>query len=292
MKAHLWEHKPFTFMDQKLNHILIPTDFSAAALHSALVGLTLASQAGARVTFLHAWHIPPGAGDFAGLAESQIEAEAQRELAEFVDRASAGFAASGQPLPPIAAVCAEGFAGDVVPQQAQDLGAGLIVMGTQGATGAKEILLGSITSTLVHQTQLPVLAVPAQAQAGRFSRVAFAVNWEDEVEDSLTWLLPLVLQLGARFELVHVLGEGETTDFLNAENLLRAFPSLSQLNDWELVTVRAASVTHGLNRYIEEAHPDLLVMTTHDRGFIRRIFSPSLTERMVNHAKVPVMALH
>jgi nucleotide-binding universal stress UspA family protein len=275
-----------------MKHILLPTDFSDAAHNAGMYAFALAAKLNAKVTVLHTWHISVGAGDFVGLAEAQIETESKRRLTEFCDTLATALSSAGLPIPEFEAKQEEGFAGDRILEVAHASGVDIIVMGTHGAGGVKEFLLGSITSSLVKSAAFPVLAIPVGVAFHTVKKIGVAVNWDDDIAASVSWVIAFATALNTELELVHIAGENESTRLIDKATILRAFPALDKFKNLNLYIARASSVIAGLDEYLKDSKPDILLMTTHARGFFRRFFDPSLTEKMVNHSHTPLLALH
>ncbi|MFT4526859.1 MAG: nucleotide-binding universal stress UspA family protein [Bacteroidia bacterium] len=52
----------------------------------------------------------------------------------------------------------------------------LVVMGTQGATGLKGILVGSVASSVMESLNAPILAIPIEAELHLPKSIAFAAD--------------------------------------------------------------------------------------------------------------------
>jgi nucleotide-binding universal stress UspA family protein len=48
----------------------------------------------------------------------------------------------------------------------------------------------------------------------------------------------------------------------------------------------------GLNAYVEETKPDLLVLSMRNRNFVQKVFGRSITKRMAHHGHTPLYVLH
>ena len=92
-----------------------------------------------------------GAGEAEGERARQLATEGQR-LAE-----RAGLSASAE------TACASGTAGiaDAIVEKARQIDATLIVVGSHGRSALGAALLGSVSSSVLHRSTLPVLVVPA-----------------------------------------------------------------------------------------------------------------------------------
>jgi nucleotide-binding universal stress UspA family protein len=139
-----------------IKKILIPTDFSENASHAMEYGIQLAKQLGAKVLLLHV--IP--LGTYVSAASSApLPAEAIDALA---DSARKNIAEQGQKLSkshgvPVEVLVVDGPPPATIADLAKAQAADLIVMGTQGRTGLKHVLLGSIAEHVVRHSTIPVL---------------------------------------------------------------------------------------------------------------------------------------
>lgn len=142
---------------RQLRHILVPTDFSHDAEGAARTAQTLLAAEGARLTLLHAYHLPveytaygtiptglPFQADVAAIAEEKLAA------------AVAPLQRDGLT---VEAVAREGYPPEVIVEAARELGADVIAMGTHGRTGLRHLLLGSNAERVVGHAPCPVLTV-------------------------------------------------------------------------------------------------------------------------------------
>lgn len=139
--------------------VLVPVDFSASSVQALDTALKLA--AGAEIHVLHAFEVPfEGQMHYAGVSEDTIRhyrAEAQeaarQNMRRFLRNALGEKSAAAIPL------VTRGYAPAVIREQARTLGADLIVMGKHGAAGLDEVLLGSVTRHVLHETGCDLLVV-------------------------------------------------------------------------------------------------------------------------------------
>ena len=141
-----------------IRHVLVPTDFSDDAQEAAHAARTLfAGEGGARLTLLHAYHLPVEYTAYGTIPTSipfhaDVAAVADEKLAE----ATAALAGEGHTVD---AVAKEGYPPEVIVDTARDLAVDLIAMGTHGRTGLRHLLLGSNAERVIEHAPCPVLTV-------------------------------------------------------------------------------------------------------------------------------------
>lgn len=145
--------------------ILVPTDFSGHAKAAVETALEFASVFGAQVHLIHAYYfdIPPSyiAGDATSFMNVQdildpIRESAQESVAALIKEVgSDGTNIRGRVL--------MGHPAQVILNEAEELKADLIVMGTRGLTGLKHVFLGSTAERVVRLAPCPVVTVKAEA---------------------------------------------------------------------------------------------------------------------------------
>lgn len=141
-----------------VRHILVPTDFSQDAERAAQTARELLGTGeGARITLLHAYHLPVEYTAYGTIPTSlpfhaDVVAVAEEKLAE----AASAFTAGG---PAVDTLAKEGYPPEVIVDTARELDADLIAMGTHGRTGLRHLLLGSNAERVVEHAPCPVLTV-------------------------------------------------------------------------------------------------------------------------------------
>lgn len=145
-------------MKPTLDHVLVATDFSASASAAIDYAATLARRAGARLHLVHVveepfvtpgpyeWHMPD--------TPARREARYQRALA----RLSKEAAAISETLEPTLEV-RSGEVTRSIGEAAIDYGADVIVLGTRGRAGLRQLLGGGTAERLQRLTGRPIMTV-------------------------------------------------------------------------------------------------------------------------------------
>ena len=140
----------------KCQHILVPIDFSQDSEHAVDTAVGLARQFQARITLLHAIHIPEAAEVNLAAYMDKIRSEADQSMASRLKRVQdAGITADG--------LSVVGAPSQTIVDTARDKQADLIVMGTHGRTGLRHMLIGSVAERVVRLTPCPVMVVPRES---------------------------------------------------------------------------------------------------------------------------------
>jgi nucleotide-binding universal stress UspA family protein len=146
-----------------LQHVLVPTDFSASAEQALDYAIRLARTLKARLTVLHVIQPVPMAGVDIGVA---LPATSLQEVEEAVqgsmEEALARVTAAGLPAE---RVVLYGVPFQEIVETAKARQVDLIVMGTQGRTGFMHVLLGSVAEKVIRLAPCSVLVARPVAPA-------------------------------------------------------------------------------------------------------------------------------
>lgn len=135
--------------------ILVPFDFSDGSERALQYAVGLAKALGAELVVLHAYEVPVvGMPDVVATAEltTRVVQAADQGLRE----ACAKHAVSGVRL---TSQLRAQDPREAIIAVADEMDAGLIVLGTHGRTGLKRLLLGSVAEFIVRTATRPVLTV-------------------------------------------------------------------------------------------------------------------------------------
>lgn len=149
---------PNSHPSPRFKELLVPIDFSDCSLGALDYALAFGEKFGTRITLLHVvepaifsenYLVTPGTLDE---TNQNLVAAGRERLAPLQGRVS------GRGLP-VALLVRMGRAQSEITDTAKAIGADLIVMGTQGYSGLKHVLLGSTAERVVRQASCPVLTV-------------------------------------------------------------------------------------------------------------------------------------
>jgi nucleotide-binding universal stress UspA family protein len=136
--------------------VLCPVDFSDRCRTALQLGVRLARASGARLNVVYVNDPLLAAAAGATYDEQAMARQTDEELATFLSST-----AGPDPLPGgVHIEVAEGKPSEQIVRAAERLGADVIVMSTQGVTGARTIFFGSTTEGVLKHARIPVLVVP------------------------------------------------------------------------------------------------------------------------------------
>jgi nucleotide-binding universal stress UspA family protein len=155
--------------------VLVPTDFSAdagAALTAASASLRLrlrldrdGGDGGTRVILLHVYHVPAEYSTYGpSAALYRLGDEMEKAIVERLEALAEPLRGThGDGPMAVEVVALPGIPSEVIVQQAEELGADLVAMGTHGRSGVAHLLLGSTAQRVVQHAPCPVLTVRQEA---------------------------------------------------------------------------------------------------------------------------------
>ena len=176
---------------------------------------------------------------------------------------------------------------------AQEFKADLIVMGSHGASGVKEVFVGSNTEKVVRTSTTPVLVVKNPAANFAMNRVVFACDFNLDFVEPFKKAWNFFKPLDVEFQIVFVnlpdkfmsTQEMEEKAFkfmlhVGLENS-KTFDNIVYYSDYNLES--------GIYSFSNKFHADLVVIPTHGRRGLAHFFSENIGEALVNHYDLPIM---
>lgn len=282
--------------------ITCATDFSPGSRIALQVASRLARQHGAQLEIVHAWGLPPSVSmDGFALAPSVIDqmiADANRGLAD----AAAMVRELG--VEEVSTKLLDGPAWEAITSElARDEAVDLVVVGTQGRTGLPRMLLGSVAERIVRHSPCSVLVVRPGSAVAPFDHVACLVDFAEGSRYAVELATGLANPAGRGLTLLHVLElpvtfNGVFDDPSFVSDLDRR--ATAHLADWTAnlrahtkltVTTQmriGTPAAQGIAMLDADPSYDLVCVGSQSRG-IKRMLLGSVAERIVRHAKAPVL---
>lgn len=299
-------------MPPRFQNILAPTDFSAPAVAGVRYAMNLRSKFGSTLTLLH---VVEPASLMSGMesvvlaeSDSEVAAWALTQLKQLAQREAGGDKR-------VATIVRTGKAFHEIATEAAENKADLIVIATHGYTGVEQLLLGSTAERVVRHASCPVLTVPAHTAPKRtgktsdfkIKKILVPLDFSQLAQAALPWAVFLANQFKAELVLVHV-EEKFPIDYLMGRELLnhtmvplirqakadleRMAEGLSKTTDVKIsVIVRDGKPFQEICAAAKESGADMVVLTTHGHTGLKHVWLGSTAERVVRHARCPVLVV-
>ncbi|NNE78444.1 MAG: universal stress protein [Pricia sp.] len=166
----------------------------------------------------------------------------------------------------------------------------LIVMGTQGATGAKEIFLGTHTVHVIRKSKIPVMAIPEGYSFKEVRSIVFPTDYANPInENDIKFLIGTVKMHEAKLTILNVNDHTKLTKDQNAhkQSLSVFFNDL----DHTFEQVSGQEMPNAIHEYIEHKNIGLLAMLSRNHSFLERLIVKSKVDSIGFHTKVPFLVM-
>jgi len=270
-----------------MKKILVPTDFSEQAENALKVAAQLAKKYGSEIYVLHMLELPMQEVDMMNTASPLPEAMFFVKLAQqkFEDLLSRDYLEGlvvrdiVKNYPSFSSII------DTCHEHQVDL----IVIGSHGASGLKEMFIGSNTEKVVRTSDIPVMVIKNEHAEFSVDRFVFASDFNKDNRETYKQATDIAKLFGAKMYLVMVNTANSFTPTAKANIRMHDFIKDSDFKDYTTHIYNDESVEMGILNFSKEIDADLIGISTHGRQGIAHFFNGSISEDLVNHAKRPVI---
>ncbi|WP_028376731.1 universal stress protein [Leeuwenhoekiella sp. MAR_2009_132] len=167
-----------------------------------------------------------------------------------------------------------------------------IVMGTKGASGFKEVAVGSNTGDVITKVKCPILVVPENAKFEMISKIAFPTDFNMNFTTTvINTLLEILETQQASLAILNIKKDNaqltnrqlEHKEYLNAylEDHTHHFHTLTQ-----------PKIEVALQQFINSESINLIAMVAKNLNFFQLLLFTPLVEQMSYHTDIPFLVLH
>jgi nucleotide-binding universal stress UspA family protein len=263
-----------------MNRILVPVDFSDTSFHALIYATKFFAGSDLEITLLHTYDVNSSAFRMKSI-DHFLEDDAQREMETLIRKM--------QEEAPGVELKTKIIKSDAIPTITSLGDSGnydFIVMGTKGASGLKEVFMGSVAGGVISRTKAPVLVVPDGYAYRPLHEVAFAIGNIPLSDASVVAPLRKLVKMHAcKVNVLHISDEEEP-------DLSEVLDTISDLNPSITYAFGTGDVNERLNEYLEEEGTELLCLIRSKKGFFNRLFGESVTLKQTFSSSVPLLILH
>ncbi|PVX45417.1 nucleotide-binding universal stress UspA family protein [Flavobacterium sp. 103] len=270
-----------------MKRILIPTDFSKYADEAIEVGAEIAKKNDCEIILLHMLELPGQMNDAltGGTSIPEVmlfKRKAEETLKSIKNRP---YLAGIKITEVVRLDGAYHGINNYIKQNDIDL----IVMGSHGATGINEIIIGSNTEKVVRQSETPVLVIKSKINNFKIQNIIFASDFSKEIKKPFQKMLDFTKLFGSKLNLVMICTPNSFKSTSVARKIVTDFVADFDMPEYSFEIYNENNVEKGIINYSNEKDADLIAFCTHGRTGLNHFFAGSISEDLVNHATKPVL---
>ncbi|QNJ99065.1 universal stress protein [Constantimarinum furrinae] len=176
---------------------------------------------------------------------------------------------------------------------AKDFDADLIVMGSHGASGLREVFVGSNTEKVVRTSEIPVLVIKNRVKDFKLNKVVFACDFNMDFIGAFKNAWEFFEKIGSEFQMVFINTPEKFRSNKEMQELAFKFILHSGVDNTDVYDNTAYycdyRLEHGIYSFSHEIEADLVVIPTHGRRGLAHFFSENIGEAIVNHSDLPII---
>lgn len=165
-----------------------------------------------------------------------------------------------------------------------------VVMGTKGATGAKEVLFGSNTVQVFKNVKCPVIAVPNNFDYEAPKEILFPSDYNIAFQKAqLDPLINIATQFDSRVNFLHTANSDELSEWeeSNRQILESHFKPLTHL----FHLIKFQKVPEAITNFQLKVRINLLVMINNKHSFFENLFFKSNINQIGFHLNIPFLVI-
>ncbi len=263
-----------------MNKILVPVDFSTTSLNALYYAIHLFQPEPYEITVLHVFSSNPTMMALKNIDQMILE-DSQRSLDKLMATVrkkypDANLTSKILKDHAVSAVASLGDSGDF----------DFIVMGTKGASGLKEVFLGSVAGGVICKTIAPVIVVPDGHSFQPLEEIVIALSESPEYGSKVEDPLRKIAEMHhSRIKALHIEDE-------KPHEMEKALADITDLRPTVDYTFGSGNTHKDINDYMIENESEMLCMIRGKKGFFNRLFKESTTLKETFDSPVPLLILH
>lgn len=274
--------------------ILVPTDFSKNAENALYYAINLAKKEKSQIILLHTYLI-----DYLVSYTSVDLIEKQKKDAlehsdQLLEKEALKITYAGEI--DYEWISDENSTIDAILKVIKEREIDLVIMGTKGESNLANVIFGSNAAEVIEKAPCTVIAVPEDASFKTIKKITYATAYNHSDLYPLKKVVEMAKLFNAQVNVLHIIESSNLESLKEEKQKMKSFENDSnnainyQSMSYQLLV--GEKVEDALEEYLNNESTSMLVLSTHHRGFLKRLFGKSITKHMAYHSTVPIMAFH
>ncbi|WP_029038725.1 universal stress protein [Salinimicrobium xinjiangense] len=277
-----------------MKNILLPTDFSQNSFNAISYTIDMFRDEKVKFTLLHAYKV------FEYYEKSMLAAQpgqqslekAKKEVEDELEELKESLQEEAGKEHQFKTTTHNLLLVDAIKKELKKQKPYLISIGTQGRTGAKEVVYGSNTLNVMEEIEkCPILAIPAHAGFKPPKEIVLANSFKIELTSvDLEFLVGLARKFGSAIRILHISEEGGLNQYqhYNRKQLQEKLAEVKHSFHY----LEYLSVPMGIYSFSESRGSDIIAFVNKKHSLIENMLLNPLYRNLAHFSKVPVLVLH
>lgn len=278
-----------------MKNILLPTDFSENSWNAIQYAINFYKNATCNFYILHVSLMPSYMGGeipvypTTNALETTVLKQAKVNLQNILKKLKK---VDANPNHHFFTISKYDFFIDAVKTQIEEKKIDLIIMGTKGATGFNEVVIGTNTGDLITKIKCPVLIIPEHATFIAPKEIAFPTDFHNFYQPSILNTISEFSEMyNSSVRVVHICKKNEVLTGNQMENKQYLHNYFTE-NKHSFHKITNNSIEDGVSCFVESRNIDIIIMVAKNLTFFQRILFKPTVEEISYHTKVPFLVLH
>lgn len=276
-----------------MKHILVPTDFSSNSLNALVYAIDLFQNTSCNFHILHVGTLQQSgiAGNrfvpTLGAKDLPVEQKLKTFLAQVIQH-------STNKRHHFYMLQEYGNLIDRIKETIHNKKIDLIVMGTKGAAGIKETIIGSNTGDVITKVPTNLLVVPEKAKFKALKNIAFPTDYNIFYSYNILNILTELLHLSEANLRVINASSKDKLNTLQIKNKAYLQDYLEEVfeESHSFQKLKNTSVKNAIEDFAIHGKTEMIVMVAKNLNFLQQILFDSTIKKLSFHSKIPLFVLH
>jgi nucleotide-binding universal stress UspA family protein len=272
-----------------MKKIIVPCDFSEQAVNAFRVALDLAEQSKGEVHLVNVIELPI-MHDTVLMPVLTFEETLLEELQQKVEKQFQKLSSKyGSENVKVRSKVLFGSTAHMILDYITSEKIDLVVMGTHGARGVREYLIGSNAEKFVRRSTVPVLAIKKYVKVSSIRNIVFPNTLDTEMHEDLVMKVKTLQNFfKAKIRIVWINTPTNFTRDTITRKRLADFAKRFMFKDFTIHIYNDPFEETGIINFAHEVKGDMIAMGTHGRKGLVHLLTGSVAEDVLNHVDCPI----
>ncbi|MEZ4950234.1 MAG: universal stress protein [Saprospiraceae bacterium] len=269
-----------------MKNLILPIEKPEEAGNLIQYGFDWADFLKARLVIVHVFRYQKLASSLIDLSD-QIKMDLEKELAELVDPISKNYPSDMRYEIKIL----EGDAAEMILDCAENQKEAMLLLPTKGKSKSERIFLGSVSTSVLEASKVPILAFHPNSKFTIPKKIAFPVDSEGfSSRDTFMPLFEIAEKCSAKIMIFHLENQNEDLgihpsldEYLNSEEKNWSLSYHYELSD--------KPITSAINDFTRDYKANLICLTKRKKSFWEALTQVSITRQELRKKVVPVVVV-